>query len=93
MRDTIVCNINLFDSSQSIYLMTDNGCQNVGSSTLVDLPLTLVGLCDSCGVNKIHLSGSIRYSEAMCEDILWFAKTKYHIDNIEIEVEQNDLFD
>lgn len=87
MKEKIVCYLAIFDTNQQIYLTTNNGCEHIATATLTELPSVLASLCKQYDVNNIYLTGNKKFGKAMCEDILWYSEQRYHMNNIEIEVE------
>lgn len=85
----VYCPIHLFDLHQKIYIIDNTKDENskcVAITTVEELPRTLADVCANRGAQKILLDGNKEYGKFISSTILEQAKTKYNLNNIEIEV-------
>ena len=82
----LVCNFNLFDLHQNIFLVDKKGkTKCVAISSLEDLGNTLEIMCLKHKENKVKLFGNEEYAKKIKENI----NSKYS--NIEIEVNDKNV--
>ena len=83
----IVCNFQMFDAAQTVILMEENLPATVLSYTVNEkLPEVIVNHCNNYGIQNVHLFGVTEYVENYGDQIKTIAKTKYSLDNINVEL-------
>lgn len=82
----IVCKIEMFDLSQKIFLSNNGELTLITDTTIEDLPSVLTDLSWQTEIPKIVLYGNKFYAQQVSDKTLEFAKTRYAMNNLEIEV-------
>lgn len=82
----IVCKIEMFDLNQKIFLSNNGELTPIADATIENLPSVLTDISWQSEIPKIVLYGNKFYAQQVSENTLKFAKTKYGINNLEIEV-------
>ena len=83
-----VCNFNLFDLHQHIYLVDHeaNTSKRLGICNLDSIAKMMTELCYANDVYKIHLFGNKEYAEAIVQDIDVYSGSAYLNGLISVEV-------
>ena len=84
----IICNINTFDLYQTINLVDTehNVAKAIGKCELEKLDTDIVAACAKYAVGKVVLFGNKSFISPLADEIKILGKTKYGINNIEVEV-------
>lgn len=84
----IVCDLQLFDTSQVITILDESNIPYFAvSSTLDELSKDIVDLCQRERTNKVHLFGTVEYIDRLIiPEISRYSKSNYGLDNIEVEI-------
>ena len=84
----IICNVNVFDLNQTIYLIDEYNAQNVIKTTnLTILGNDIAKICKQKKCYKVHLFGSQVYLEDMViPQIKEYLGSTFGLDELELEV-------
>ena len=84
----IICNVNVFDLNQTIYLIDEYNAQNVIKTTnLTILGNVIAKVCQQKKCYKVHLFGSQVYLEDMViPQIKEYLGSTFGLDELELEV-------
>lgn len=84
----IICNVNVFDLNQTIYLIDEYNAQNVIKTTnLTILGNDIAKVCQQKKCYKVHLFGSQVYLEDMViPQIKEYLGSTFGLDKLELEV-------
>ena len=84
----IICNVNVFDLNQTIYLIDEYNAQNVIKTTnLTILGNYIAKICQQKKCYKVHLFGSQVYLEDMViPQIKEYLGSTFGLDELELEV-------
>lgn len=85
---TIVCNFNLFDLHQNVYLINpeENVNRHIAITNLEDLGKVIAEMCTNNNATKIHLYGNASFAQAIIRDIDIHSGSAYSKNIIEVEV-------
>lgn len=79
----IVCKYDMFDLYQSIFLIDENGVQQIGSSNTENLADTIVSYCNQYNIFNVHLFGN---AESLLNIQNSIINTNFSHNSIEVEV-------
>lgn len=86
MNNYIICTIDLFDDSQQIYLVSNERCEHIGTSSLEDLGYSIASCCNQFNTFSVKLSGNKKFAKALGDAILSYNNIHFKNNEIEIEV-------
>ena len=69
MEDKIVCNINIFDKSQKIFVYKNNINEIIGNTTLDTAAQDLLKIGEEQGISKYHIFCLTDYADKIVEDL------------------------
>lgn len=84
---TIICNIQMFDLHQKIYLLDENGEQKeIGTAVALNqLPEKIIELCSAYKIHNVHLFGMDAYAKATANQIQSYNQNSFnYFINIEV---------
>lgn len=67
--DKIICNFNMFDIEQTIYIYTDNSTSPIAKCSMDELGKTITDICFGSNIANVHLFGNAKYVENILHDI------------------------
>lgn len=84
----IVCEINLFDLHQRVFLINSETKEKKCIATVMidSVPEAISALCNNQKVYSVTLTGNREYNNTLSKDILEYSRTHYNNNSIEIEV-------
>ena len=88
---TIICNFNLFDIVQSIYIYNQDLDKMILMSkcSLDTLGETISELCHARGIDKVHLFGAEDYASILINEIEKHTELMYSNQKLKIDIEVN----
>lgn len=82
----ITCGVNIFDYDQSVYLIKDDGTNELlGKSTYDNLDHFITTICDKYNVDKVKLGGLHQYTSPLKNRIEKECIARYN-KRIEVEI-------
>lgn len=90
MTRTIICNYNLFDVVQNVYVYREETDETIlmCQCTLENLGATIGEVCYARGIDKVHLYGHEEYAPTIIDDIKKYEDLMFS-QNLVINVEVN----
>lgn len=82
----ILCDFNLFDLHQSIMLVSPEGVEKIGISSIEELGDNIAFLCDKYNVHDVKLHGNKKYGEEIANTLIAAGNTRYGMFDINVEV-------
>ena len=84
----ILCEINLFDLHQRIFLVNSETKEKecIATTMINSIPQTVSALCNNQKIYSVVLTGNKEYNNTLSKDILEYSRTHYSNNLIEIEV-------
>lgn len=89
MTKRIVCNINLFDLEQKIYLVTDKNSKLIKKSDISELTEDIVYSCLAYKISDVSLFGAHDlYLQELSDSIYEYASVEHNYNKINVRIEK-----
>lgn len=90
MTRTIICNYNLFDAIQNVYVYRHETDETIlmCQCTIDNLGAAIGDLCYARGINQVHLYGHEEYAPTIINDIQQYNNVVFN-NNLTINIEVN----
>lgn len=86
MSDEVICNLNLFDAHQKIYIYKNDMYEIIGETNLDSIAEDMLTIGQTHSISKFHIFGNNDYVDKLVEDLKFLNYSKFNNNDIEIEV-------
>ena len=86
MFNEVICNLNLFDANQKIYIYKNNMYEIIGETNLNSIAEDMLTIGQEHDISRFHIFGNNDYVDKLVEDLKFLNYSKFNNNEIEIEV-------